>query len=68
MRQDLLFDGILSPARLLPDDRLISRHHLSGAERRDIIANGLHLGAVRESGARPNPWNLDSVLFAVELR
>jgi uncharacterized membrane protein len=60
-RQDLLFDGLLSPANLLAGDRLVSRHSIGAAERRAIIETGLHVGAVRESGARPNPWNPDSV-------
>jgi uncharacterized membrane protein len=67
-RQDLLFDGLLSPANLLPGDRLISRHRVSPAERRAMIEKGLQLGAVRESGARPNPRNPDSVQVPLQAR
>jgi len=49
-RVDLLFDGLLSPARL-SDERVMSWHPLSEAERRAIVEHGLSLGALRANGA-----------------
>lgn len=54
-RVDLITQGELSPARLLPGERLLSRHLLSPAEWNDAVAHGLRVGAVRQSGARPDP-------------
>ena len=54
-RVDLLFDGALSPAHLRSGDRLRSVHTLTKAEATAIRAQGLWLGALRSSGARPDP-------------
>lgn len=52
-RVDLIADGLFSPAHFLRGDRIRSRHVLSPLERDAIAADGLHLGAIRASGARP---------------
>lgn len=54
-RVDLLFDGILSPANLRAGDRLRSTHALTAAERGALQGGGLWLGALRSSGAQPEP-------------
>ena len=61
-RVDLLFDGLLSPAQLRAGDHLRSRHTLDPAERAALALNGLHVGALRSSGARPEPNDPISVL------
>jgi hypothetical protein len=65
-RVDLLFDGLLSPAHLLAGDHLRSRHLLSADERAEIERRGLRVGALRSSGARPEPSDPTSV--RVQLR
>jgi len=60
-RVDLLFDGLLSPAHLRAGDQLRSRHTLDPAERAAIQLHGLHVGALRSSGARPEPGDPISV-------
>jgi uncharacterized membrane protein len=65
-RVDLLFDGLLSPAQLARGDLLRSTHVVSPAERAAIVQRGLHLGALRSSGARPRPY--DPVSVEVPLR
>lgn len=60
-RVDLLFDGLLSPAHLRPGELLRSRHALDVAERAAIDRRGLHVGALRSSGARPEPADPISV-------
>ncbi len=54
-RVDLIADGALSPAHLSAGDRVESRHPLTAREREAIARSGLRVGAVRESGARPEP-------------
>jgi hypothetical protein len=54
-RVDLPFDGLLSPALLEAGDIVRSRHALTLEERADIAQQGLWLGALRSSGARPEP-------------
>jgi uncharacterized membrane protein len=65
-RVDLLFDGLLSPAHLARGDLLRSTHALSPAEHAAIVQRGVHLGALRSSGARPRPY--DPVSVEVPLR
>jgi uncharacterized membrane protein len=60
-RVDLLFDGLLSPMHLARGDLLRSTHALSPAERSAIVQRGLHVGALRSSGARPHPYDPISV-------
>lgn len=52
-RVQLLFDGVLSPAQLRAGDRLRSVHALSAAELAGAASTGLHVGALRSSGAPP---------------
>lgn len=52
-RVDLLFGGWLSPRHLRRGDRLESRHRLGPALRARVAAEGLRIGALRQSGARP---------------
>jgi len=52
-RVDLIADGLFSPAHFRAGDRIRSRHALSEIERDAIARDGLHLGAIRASGARP---------------
>lgn len=53
-RVDLLFDGLLSPIHLRAGDRLVSIHPLKGTELA-TRASALWVGALRSSGARPDP-------------
>lgn len=52
-RVDLIADGLFSPAHFRARDRIRSTHALSDLERRAIAAEGLRIGAIRASGARP---------------
>jgi uncharacterized membrane protein len=61
-RVDLPFDGLLSPAHLRAGELVRSRHRISAAEYAEIRRRGLHVGAVRSSGARPEPADPLSVL------
>lgn len=54
-RVDLLVDGTLSPAHLRAGDRITSHHPLTERERAAVDAMGLRVGALRESGAPPEP-------------
>jgi len=54
-RVDLLFDGALSPAHLRSGDTLRSVHALTRTEAAAIRSQGLWLGVLRSSGARPDP-------------
>jgi len=60
-RVDLLFGGLLSPASLEEGWLVRSVHPLTPAERRRIRADGLRVGLVRESGARPAPGDPTAV-------
>ncbi len=53
-RVDLIADGVLSPALFRAGDRITSVHPLSDEEQRQIRAHGLRIGAIRQSGARPD--------------
>jgi hypothetical protein len=48
-RVELLFDGLLSPARLRAGDRVFSEHFLPGG----FTGSTLRVGALRTSGTRP---------------
>ena len=52
-RVDLIADGLFSPAHFRAGDRIRSAHVLSAIERSAITQDGLHVGAIRASGARP---------------
>jgi uncharacterized membrane protein len=65
-RVDLLFGGILSPQHLERGDHLRSLHRMSDAERARIEAGGLRVGALRSSGARPEPRDPTSVAVPLE--
>jgi len=65
-RVDLLFGGWLSPAHLRRGDLAVSSHRVSAAERAAWTERGLRVGAIRQSGARPEPDDPNSV--AVSLR
>jgi len=65
-RTDLLFDGLLSPAHLERGDALVSSHPITPAEHEAFRTDGLHLAAVRSSGARPQPTDPISVHVRVE--
>lgn len=60
-RVDLPFGGWLSPAHLEAGDLAVSRHRVRGAELAAIRAHGLRVGAIRQSGARPEPQDPNSV-------
>lgn len=66
-RVDLLFDGLLSPANLSRGDIVRSTHELSASERRSIMRHGLQVGALRSSGARPDPSDPHSVPVQVRI-
>ncbi len=65
-RVDLLFAGLLSPGHLREGDHLLSRHRLSAREVEAIHRDGLRVGALRSSGARPE--HADPVAVDVPLR
>ncbi len=54
-RVDLIAEGWLSPARFRAGDRIESRHWLGPDELAAIREHGLRVGAIRQSGARPEP-------------
>jgi hypothetical protein len=54
-RVQLLFDGVLSPAQLRAGDWVRSVHALPAAELARAASTGLHVGALRSSGAPPEP-------------
>jgi uncharacterized membrane protein len=54
-RVQLLFDGVLSPAQLRAGDRVRSVHAVPAAELNRAASAGLHVGALRSSGAPPEP-------------
>lgn len=60
-RVDLPFAGWLSPAHLRRGDLLESKHRLTPAQRDAILEHGLRVGAIRQSGARPEPDDPNSV-------
>lgn len=64
-RVDLLFDGLLSPAQLRAGDHLRSLHPLSRAERAAIETRGLHIGALRSSGAPPEKRDRVAIPFPI---
>jgi uncharacterized membrane protein len=66
-RVDLLFGGWLSPGRLERGDRLRSLHRLDANERAEIEALGLRVGALRSSGARPEPSDPTAVYVTLSL-
>ncbi len=65
-RVDLLFAGVASPQHLRRGDRLRSLHRLSAAEIEAIRSEGLRVGALRSSGARPE--HADPIAVDVPLR
>ncbi len=67
-RVDLLFDGLLSPAKLRRGDRLSSTHSLSPEERARAAEDGLRVGLLRSSGARPEHADPVSVTGRDRLR
>lgn len=64
-RVDLLFGGWLSPSQVRRGDRLRSLHRLNEAEIARIRAEGLRVGALRSSGARPEHEDPTSVPVAL---
>lgn len=60
-RIELPFDGLLSPAHLREGDALISTHLLTHHEAQLIRRHGLRVGAIRSSGARPEPSDPDAI-------
>lgn len=52
-RVDLIADGLFSPAHFHAGDRIRSTHVLSPLELAAIARDGLRIGAIRASGARP---------------
>lgn len=54
-RVDLVAQGWLSPAHFRAGDLIESRHPMSPNELEAIAAHGLRVGAIRQSGARPEP-------------
>lgn len=61
-RVDLIADGLVSPAHLRAGDRFVSRHRF----RPGILDAEVWLGALRSSGARPEPG--DPVRVRIPLR
>lgn len=60
-RMDLLFDGYFSPAHLVAGDVAASTHALSGGEIEALEACELRIGLIRQSGARPEFHDPNSV-------
>lgn len=65
-RVDLLFGGWISPRHLRAGDRARSLHRLSAEEITRIERDGLRIGALRSSGARPE--HADPTSIPVPLR
>jgi hypothetical protein len=64
-RVDLIADGLLSPAHFRSGDRIRSLHVLSALEREATLREGLHVGAIRASGARPEHGDPISIEVAL---
>lgn len=64
-RVDLMADGLFSPAHFRAGDRIRSTHVLSSLEREAIARDGLRIGAIRASGARPAHEDPLSVLVTL---
>ncbi len=64
-RVDLLFGGLLSPHHLERGDRLRSLHRLAPDELARVRAEGLRVGALRSSGARPEHADPTSVAVPI---
>lgn len=65
-RVDLPFGGWLSPAHLRRGDLAVSRHRVTGAlAHRLRDGEPLRVGAIRQSGARPEPDDPNSVPVAL---
>ena len=64
-RTDLLFRGLLSPVHIRAGDLLESPVALTHKERVEIARDGLRIGVLRSSGARPEPDDPISVLVPV---
>ena len=65
-RVDLLFGGLFSPAHLVRGDHAISRHALS-ADEEQSLKNGLfRIGLIRQSGARPEFWDANSIALRAD--
>lgn len=64
-RVELPFAGLLNPAQLYSGDVVVSRHVLSAEERLGVLDTGLCVGAVRQSGVRPD--KKDPVSVCLEL-
>jgi len=62
-RVDLLFGGAASPAHLQAGDRMASDHGAVVPE--GVAIRWLHVGALRASGARPNPGDPTSVALSL---
>ncbi|MBX3269222.1 MAG: DUF2079 domain-containing protein [Sandaracinaceae bacterium] len=60
-RTDLLFGGWLSPVHLERGDLVASRHRLGRALRAAAERGELRVGLIRQSGARPEPDDPNSV-------
>lgn len=61
VRVDLLFGGLFSPAHFERGDKLSSRHAMTAAEIADYRAGAFRIGLIRQSGARPDEWDRNSV-------
>lgn len=64
-RVDLIAEGLFSPALFRAGDRITSTHPMSDEELRLIREHGLRIGAIRQSGARPDhgdPVGIDVAL------
>jgi len=64
-RVDLIAGGLLSPGLFRAGDRITSTHPMRDEELQLIHAHGLRIGAIRQSGARPDhgdPVGLDVAL------
>lgn len=64
-RIELPFDGLFSPAHLRHGDIVKSTHSLTTLEAQLIRRHGLRIGAIRSSGARPEPSDPDAIAVPV---
>lgn len=64
-RVDLLFGGWLNPVHLRRGDLALSRHRLGPALLRAVRRRGLRVGAIRQSGARPEHGDPNSIAVAL---
>lgn len=65
-RVDLIADGMLSPASFRSGEVIESTHFMGSSEMSDLREHGLRVGAIRQSGARPEPGDVVALDVPIE--